>query len=81
MEVNSSGILGRTPLAFAVEEGHESIVELLLRAHAVDVNAADISGLTSLMLAVREGHELVVHRLLECAAFPRLAVTSKGAVH
>ncbi|OCL04595.1 ankyrin repeat protein, partial [Glonium stellatum] len=55
---------GRTPLSWAAESGHETVVGLLLAKDGVDVNSKDLKGRTPLSWAVREGQEAVVKLLL-----------------
>ena len=55
---------GRTPLLWAVERGHEGVVEVLLNREDVNPNQEG-TGLTLLLLAVERGHEGIVKLLLE----------------
>ncbi|KAM0461024.1 hypothetical protein ACHAO4_001823 [Trichoderma viride] len=57
----------RTPLWWAVNNGHATIVKLLLEKGA-DVNAKDRLDQTSLILAAKKGHEAIVQLLLEKGA-------------
>ena len=57
----------RTPLAWAVENGHEVVVKLLLEEGA-ELESTDKSGQTPLSWAVEEGHAAVVKLLLEKGA-------------
>lgn len=62
---------GWTPLHYAATNGHASLVELLLDAHAyIDANAAD--GTTPLMMAARGDHLSTVNLLLRQGADPAL---------
>ena len=58
---------GRTPLIWASKNGHESIVNDLLRA-GVNVNARDNYDNTALIWASTNGHEKIVKALLEKGA-------------
>lgn len=55
---------GVSPLIYAVEEGHDSIVELFLEQMFIDVNCQSVYGDTALMCAVRTGNEKIVRLLL-----------------
>lgn len=57
----------RTPLWWAVNNGHATIVKLLLEKGA-DVNAKDRLDQTSLILAAKKGHEAIVQLLLNKGA-------------
>ncbi|OQU94565.1 Ankyrin repeat-containing protein [Cladophialophora immunda] len=58
---------GRTPLSWAVNQGHREMVELLLD-HGARVNFKDRSMLTALHIAVTGQHKDVVSLLLEYGA-------------
>ena len=49
----------------AAQEGHSSVVELLLKADGVDVNKATEDGATPLYIAAQNGHASVVELLLK----------------
>jgi ankyrin repeat protein len=51
----------------AAENGHEAVVQLLLK-HMADVDAKTASGKTALYLAAGNGHEAVVNQLLKHTA-------------
>ncbi|KAL2060787.1 hypothetical protein VTL71DRAFT_8839 [Oculimacula yallundae] len=55
--------VGRTPLAWAAENGHEAIVQLLLDKGA-NADLKDENGWTPLSWATRNGHEAVIKLLL-----------------
>ena len=67
--VNSNGL---TPLMIGSENGHNEIVEILLKAK-VDPNASLKDGLTAIYLASENGHSVVVSTLLASGADPNLA--------
>jgi ankyrin repeat protein len=58
-------IAERTPLSWAAENGHKTVVKLLLKTEMVDVNLGDKDGRTPLLFAAKNGHEAVVKLLLE----------------
>jgi len=63
---NSSSKYGRTPLFWAVENGHEGIVKLLLGRNDVNPDIPDTGyGRTPLSLAAERGHDGIVKLLLE----------------
>ena len=57
--------LGRTPLSWAAERGHETVVRLLVERDDVDINAKDADGRTPLIWSAERGHEAVVWLLVE----------------
>jgi ankyrin repeat protein len=56
--------MGRTPLSWAAEKGHEAVVKLLLAKDGVDSDSKDCEGRTPLSIAARRGHSAVVELLL-----------------
>lgn len=54
----------KTPLCWAAEMGHESVIKLLLGAHA-NVNLKTLDGWTPLHYAAKSGSEAVVNLLLQ----------------
>ena len=51
VDVDSKGMFGRTPLSWAAEKGHETIVKQLLDTGKVDVDLNGIFGRTPLLWA------------------------------
>ncbi|RYP31088.1 hypothetical protein DL767_005932 [Monosporascus sp. MG133] len=58
---------GRTPLWYAAERGHKTIVQQLLEKGA-DTEAKDEDGRTSLLYAAENGYEAIIQQLLENGA-------------
>jgi ankyrin repeat protein len=54
-EANGKNADGRTPLAFAAEEGHESVMELLIERGAAIDDLDEMTGSSALHLAVERG--------------------------
>src|SRR5438045_2939678 len=67
-ELDSKASNGRTPLSWAVENGHEAMVELLVEKGA-ELDSKDIEyGLTPLSWAAAKGQEALVKLLVEKGA-------------
>jgi hypothetical protein len=65
-EIDAKDDYGRTPLSWAAENGHETVIKLLLATGEVDVDSKDTEyGRTPLSWAASNGHEAVVKLLLE----------------
>lgn len=65
---HTTDIQRRTPLSHAAENGHESVVRLLLKH--VDEDTRDFSWKTALAYAAENGHEEVARLLLEARSPP-----------
>lgn len=61
---NAASLRGTTPLITAAFQGHDAVVEALLRTPAIDVCARDAKGMDALMCAAGNGREAVVRMLL-----------------
>jgi len=73
--------LGQTPLSWAVWNGHEGIVKLLLECKEVNSNSSDEGGRTPLFEAAWNGNEGIVKLLLgRKEVNPNLASVLNGAV-
>ena len=66
-DINARGESGRTPLYWAVKEGHTEAVKLLLTLNA-DVKIPNEHGLSALAAAANNGHTEVVQALLKAPA-------------
>jgi len=64
-DTNERDTRGSTPLAWAVRNGHEEVVKMLLRRREVCPNINDYSGMTPLSHAAWKGHGEMVKMLLE----------------
>jgi len=65
VDLDSKSYVGWTPLLWAVVNGHEAVVKLLLERDSVDPNSKDTEyGMTPLLWAAEKGHEAVVKHLL-----------------
>ena len=64
VDPDSKDSVGRTPLWWAAENGHEAVVKLLLAKDGVDPDSKDSFGRTPLSWAAANGHEAVVKLLL-----------------
>lgn len=56
---------GRTPLSWAIEEGHETIVRMLIERGNVNPDSVGECGRTPLSRAAQGGHKTIVRTLLE----------------
>jgi len=61
--VNLSDNSGRTPLSWAAERGHETVIRELLMSSKVNINLKDNSERTALWWAEQNSHEAVVSLL------------------
>ena len=64
LETNCKDECGRTPLSYAIEGGHETIVRLLINRDDVEVNIEDEDGQALLSCAAQYGHEAIVRLLI-----------------
>ena len=62
---DSSSSKGQTPLSFAAENGHESIVKMLLQRDDVAADSNSSWGPTPLSFVAKNGHESIVKMLLQ----------------
>jgi ankyrin repeat domain-containing protein 50 len=65
VDLNSKDSCDRTPLLWAVAEGHVQVVKRLLEEDSVDLNLKDNRGWTPLMWAVEMDHIEITKMLLE----------------
>ena len=67
-DLDTRDTYGWTPLSWAVQQGHQAVVQLLLEQGPALELRDDYRGQTPLLLAAKHGHEAVVHQLLEQGA-------------
>ena len=78
INLGSHGI-NASPLFVAAQEGHEMVIEELLRANEVDVNQSTDDGITPLCQACNMGHEHVVEILIRVTGLNIEHETKDGA--
>ncbi|MCJ1440362.1 MAG: hypothetical protein MMC23_000845 [Stictis urceolatum] len=66
--VNDRDDDGRTPLSWAAENGHVSVVVYLLRKDEIDLDSESILGLAPIGYAYRNQHKVIVEMLLASQA-------------
>jgi ankyrin repeat protein len=64
VEADSKDEYGQTPLSYAAEGGHETVVRLLVNRNDVEADSKDKCDRTPLSYAAEEGHETVVRLLV-----------------
>jgi len=67
-DINQEDCVGYTPLLWGARNGHDGVVEILLKRDDVDPDMPDELDRTPLYWAVRNGHERMVRMLLELDA-------------
>lgn len=65
---NDNDDCGRTALTYAIMNGQEAVVRLLLTANKADINTKDCAGRTPLWYATDKGQETMMRLLLENGA-------------
>ncbi|KAL4994938.1 ankyrin repeat-containing domain protein [Aspergillus recurvatus] len=65
-------VYDQSPLLWAVEEGNEGVVQLLLAREDIDSNLQDIHGQTALSWAAEKGHYRIVRMLLGQGSNPNI---------
>lgn len=68
INVNSQDANGNTPLIYAAGQGHNDLVQELIKAEGIDINLANNAGNTALAYAVAAGQEEAVRLLIEAHA-------------
>ena len=61
------------PLSIAVRNGHQSVVELLIKTAAVGVNSTCITGQPPIFWAIAAGYHSISRMLIEAGANPHIA--------
>jgi len=69
-----SAAFGASLLFMAAQNGHETVVALLLK-HDADINKCNFNGVSPLFMAAQNGHEAVVQLLLDHNADPNQRLT------
>jgi ankyrin repeat protein len=62
--VNVKDDNGVTPLFIASQNGHDKVVDLLLKSPEININVTNNNGVTPLFVASEKGHEKVADLLL-----------------
>ncbi|KAJ9235265.1 hypothetical protein DTO169E5_6231 [Paecilomyces variotii] len=69
-DVDARDSMGMTPLAYAAQNGHLQVTELLIQSKRVHLDVREYFGATPLLLAARGGHKEVMEALLQYGACP-----------
>lgn len=77
---NARDSLGRTPLSWAAENGHQETIKILLADEEVALDPGDSRGMTPLLLAVNNGREVAV-KLLQKLESIQIPGTQLGRHH
>ena len=64
-DINTADSNGDTPLISASSEGHQEVVNLILKEETIDVNKAEDEGGTALYWASLKGHQEIINLLLK----------------
>ncbi|PLB36942.1 ankyrin repeat-containing domain protein [Aspergillus candidus] len=70
VKVNLKDKVGRTPLSYAIEGGHEHVVWLLITRGDILVNDRDNSDFTPLLYAAKQGSPKIINMLLAQGVSP-----------
>ncbi|XP_041378768.1 ankyrin repeat domain-containing protein 29-like [Gigantopelta aegis] len=69
---------GCTPLMLASQDGHDDVIQLLLKSNGIMTNTQNKYGRTAIYIATQRGHSSVVTLLLNNGADPNIVTMKAG---